>query len=292
MRQRGSDYPFRALAPRLRSADIAFGNLECSLSTRGQPVANKRYRFRGRPANALALRNAGFDIVSLANNHTLDFGREGLADTLRHVRAAGVRTVGAGPTPEEAPALEVLSVRGLRVGFLAFLGMFPPILQPVRGAPHVAMAYPSTVRDTVREAAKRCDVLVVSLHAGREYSFRRSARQQQIARAAVDAGAHLVIGHHPHVVQDTEVYRGTPIVYSLGNFVFDPSPRFLRDGGRRWSAMLEADLEQGRVRRWRLVGLRIVDRQPRLAAGARKGQKAEGAAPAARGSPRPAHLRR
>lgn len=292
MRQRGQDYPFRALAPRLREADIAFGNLECVLSDRGEPVPNKRFLFRGRPANAKALQRAGFDIVSLANNHTLDFGREGLADTLRHVRNAGVRTVGAGHTPEEALALEVLSVRGLRVGFLAFLGMFPPILPSAPGKPDVAMGYPATVRAAVRRALPLCDVLVVSLHAGREYTFRRSHRQQQIARAAVDAGAHLVVGHHPHVVQDTEVYRGAPIIYSLGNFVFDPSPRFLKDGGRGWSAMLEADLERGRVRSWRLIDLRIVDRQPRLAADVRDEQRATPAAPPVRAEPRPASPRR
>jgi poly-gamma-glutamate synthesis protein (capsule biosynthesis protein) len=264
MQQRGAGYPFAALRPHLQRADIVFGNLECCLSTGGKRVP-KKFNFRGHPRHAKALRQAGFDIVSLANNHALDYGKAALAETVRHLEKSGIVAVGGGRTLEAAHRLRVISVRGLRVGFLAYLGMFPSILPLRAKEPGVAMAELARVRRDVRAARERVDVLIVSMHAGKEYTFKHSARQQSIARAAVDAGADMVIGHHPHVVQDTEIYKDRPIFYSLGNFIFDPSPRFLKDGGTRWSAMVVATLEKGRRPEARLVDLRIVDRQPRLA---------------------------
>jgi poly-gamma-glutamate capsule biosynthesis protein CapA/YwtB (metallophosphatase superfamily) len=264
MAQKGRGYPFDALRPLLKQADIVFGNLECCLATSGRKVP-KTYNFRGHPRGALALREAGFTVVSLANNHSLDYGRVALAETLRHLNEQKVIPVGGGRTLAEAHAVRIVSVRGLRVGFLAYLGLFPSVLPLHDNEPGLAMASLDAIRRDVRAARKKVDVLIVSLHAGEEYHFTHSARQREMARAAIDAGADMVIGHHPHVVQDTEIYRGKPIFYSLGNFVFNPSPQFLRDGGKRWSGMVAATLERGKPPAARLVDLRIVDRQPRLA---------------------------
>jgi poly-gamma-glutamate synthesis protein (capsule biosynthesis protein) len=264
MREKGPGYPFAALCSHLRKADITFGNLECCLAAGGK-VVPKKYNFRGRPENATALKHAGFDIVSLANNHTLDYGKDALTETLASVRSAGVAPVGAGMTIREAHALRIVNIKGLRVGFLAYLGLFPPVVPLTANQPAVAMAEIHLITRDVTAARKRVDVLIVSMHAGKEYTFRHAARQEEIAHAAVDAGADMVIGHHPHVVQDVETYRGKPIFYSLGNFIFDPSPTFLRDRGKRWSAMVVATLEKGRPPVARLVDLRIVDRQPRFA---------------------------
>lgn len=264
MREKGPGYPFAALNGEFKQADVVFGNLECCLATTGKAVP-KKYNFRGRPENGRALKEAGFTVVSLANNHSLDFGKDALAETLAAVRNAGVLPVGAGRTVREAHALQIVTARGLRIGFLAYLGLFPSVVPLTANQPAVAMAELESVRRDVRAARSRVDVLIVSMHAGREYTFTHSARQEGIAHVAIDAGADMVIGHHPHVVQDSEVYKGRPIYYSLGNFVFDPSPTFLRDGGKRWSAMVVATLEKGRAPESRLVDLRIVDRQPRFA---------------------------
>ena len=264
MKQRGRAYPFAALKKKLREPDITVGNLECCLSLRGVAVP-KKYNFRGHPRGALALAEAGFDVVSLANNHALDYGKTALSDTIDHLTEQEIVVSGGGKSLEEAHALRIVTVRGVRVGFLSYLGLFPSILPLTSDEPALAMAELPLVKRDVRAARPLVDLLVVSMHAGKEYRFKHSARQRQIARTAIDAGADAVIGHHPHVVQDSEVYRGKPIFYSLGNFIFDPSPTFLRDRGRRWSAMVELQFTPGQPLVSRLVDLRIVDRQPRLA---------------------------
>ena len=126
----------------------------------------------------------------------------------------------------------------------------------------MAMGYPTDVRRHVTAARRLADVIVVSIHAGIEGITRPSPRQREIAHAAVDAGADLVIGHHPHVVQPVEHYRGKAVFYSLGNFVFNPSPSYLRRPEGPWCAMAVADLYRNRGVAAKLVPLRIVDRQP------------------------------
>jgi len=249
------------MRPTLRDADIAFGNLECTLSTRGRRVP-KQYSFRASPWWATRLADAGFDVLSLANNHTMDYDRIALQDTVACLRRAGIAPVGAGPNQTEAHALRTITVRGIRVGFLAYLGMFPPVLPILPQEPGVAMGYPTDVRRHVTAARRLADVIVVSIHAGIEGITRPSPRQREIAHAAVDAGADLVIGHHPHVVQPVEHYRGKAVFYSLGNFVFNPSPSYLRRPEGPWCAMAVADLYRNRGVAAKLVPLRIVDRQP------------------------------
>jgi poly-gamma-glutamate capsule biosynthesis protein CapA/YwtB (metallophosphatase superfamily) len=264
MVRRGRGYPFAALKKTLREADITFGNLECCLAFGGEPVP-KKYNFRGHPRGAMALAEAGFDVVSLANNHSLDYGKQALADTIDNLKDQGILPSGGGKSLEEAHAVQIMEVRGVRVGFLSYLGLFPAALPLRDHEAGVAMAKLDLITRDVRAAKQQVDLLIVSMHAGKEYRFQHSSRQAEIAHTAVDAGADIVIGHHPHVVQDTEIYQGKPILYSLGNFVFDPSPTFLRDRGMRWSAMAMIEYTPGKPVSARLVDLRIVDRQPRIA---------------------------
>ena len=264
MRERGRGYPFNALKSTMRNADIVFGNLECCMATGGKKV-EKKYNFRGHPRGALALKEAGFHLISLANNHSLDFGKPALAETLGYLRQQGITAVGAGRTMREARRLHIVNKNGLRIGFLAYLGLYPSVVKLTANQPAVAMADLGPLKREIREARKRVDFLLVSLHAGKEYTFIHTPRQAEIAHTAIDAGADMVIGHHPHVVQDIENYRGKQIFYSLGNFVFNPSPTFLKDQGRRWSAMVVARLEKGQPAEAEMVDLRIVDRQPGFA---------------------------
>ncbi|MCS6777573.1 MAG: CapA family protein, partial [Chthonomonadaceae bacterium] len=255
-------YPFAPTRPLLRAADIAFGNLECCVAEGGSPLPDKQFTFRAHPRTARALADAGFDIVSLANNHAWDYGREALAETVRHVRAAGVAVTGAGNNRAQAHALTVLERNGLRVGFLAYLGMFPPLLSESATLPSVAMASVTSITQEVRAAARQVDFLIVSLHAGKELAKRPTARQRTLAIAAINAGADIVLGHHPHVVQPVEIYRSRIICYSLGNFVFSAS-------GRGSGAMLDATLYPDGSIRARLRPLVLAGVQPRLTGPAR-----------------------
>lgn len=256
LRKQGRDYPFAQMRDVLREADLTFGNLECCLSRRGRPIP-KQFNFRGDPDDAQALKSNGFGIVSMANNHSWDYGRDALLDTQQCVRALGVETVGAGANREEAHRLVVVERKGLRIGFLAYLGLIPALVAESATEPSVSMASVSVIRREVAEARKRVDVLIVSLHAGQEGAPKPTPRQRSFAEAAINGGADLVIGHHPHVRQPLIYYHGKPICYSLGNFVFSTA-------GRGSGAMLDATLSRHHVVA-RLVPLVLDGPQPRLA---------------------------
>lgn len=256
MERKGRNYPFARMRTLLRSADVTFGNCECCIATCGQPIP-KAFNFRADPRGARALAENGFTVVSLANNHAWDFGREALLETVRRLRGVGVGTVGAGPDAAAAHSLCVVQRKGLRIGFLAYLGLLPPLVPESAHAPCLAMASVEAIRQEVAAARPQVDVLIVSLHAGEEGASAPTVRQREFAQAAIDAGADLVIGHHPHVVQPLKIYRGKPICYSLGNFVFSTS-------GRGTGAMLEATLSKQKVQA-RLIRLQLLGAQPRPA---------------------------
>lgn len=221
---RGPDHPFHAVTSVLRSADIAFGNLECPITRDAVPVP-KLFSFRALPEHAGGLRRAGFDVLSLANNHTLDCGEMGLQDTLEFLRQEGMATCGAGSvTGAYAPT--IVKRNGVRIAFVAFCDVVQDGVFPDTGQFVVARASHEAVSQAVRTALAQADIVAVSLHWGREYAPRPTERQRALARTAAAAGAHLVLGHHPHVVQEvawlprTSVGR-TLVAYSLGNFVFD-----------------------------------------------------------------------
>jgi poly-gamma-glutamate synthesis protein (capsule biosynthesis protein) len=224
----GAAWPFEFVSGRLAAADLTFVNLESPVSERGEPV-NKDFTFRGPPAAIDGLLDAGVDIVSLANNHAYDYGPEALLDTLDLVSAAGIVPVGAGRDAPSAGEAVVLERNGLRIAFLAYVSTPPDSgtgyslegTQATADAPGVNWLYPERIPTDVAAAETIADVVVVSMHTGPEYQENRSDLQVQAAHAAIDAGAALVIGHHPHVLQGIESYNGGLILYSLGNFVFD-----------------------------------------------------------------------
>ncbi len=207
----GTPYPFQAMAPLLQQADITVGNLLTVLSDGGSPAA-KPYVFRAHPRMAAALAWAGFDVVSLANNHAMDYGSAGLEGTLASLKDVAVLPVGAGPQAREPVVVEV---KGIRVAFLARNTVeFPQ--------EEVAWAEDEqTLRQEIRQAKASADVVVLLLHAGQLYAPEPTVEQRTLARAAIEAGADLVVGHHPHRTQETERYGGGFIAYSLGNFVAD-----------------------------------------------------------------------
>lgn len=250
MRAYGTPYPFEPLAPLVQQADLAIGNLECVL-TEGAEPANIAYFSRAHPDMAAGLAGAGFDLISLANNHALDYGPAGLTETLSTLEAQGIEALGAGP---QAAAPIITDVQGIEVAFLA---------RNAVGAPQSGIADvkdEETLRRDVRRAKARADLVVLMLHAGLEYSTDPTDEQRQLARAAVEAGADLVVGYQSHLLQGTEQYQDGFIAYGLGDFVYDID---LMDQARD-GALLWATLSRAGLARLDWIPSRIVDDvQPR-----------------------------
>jgi poly-gamma-glutamate capsule biosynthesis protein CapA/YwtB (metallophosphatase superfamily) len=221
--------PLSGVAPLLRGADLALGNLECVIGEGGTSRPGP-YRLRAPSSAAGILREAGFDLLGLANNHALDYGSEGLAETVSRLQEAGIGTVGAGPDPTAAAQPVIREAGGLRLAFLAFNAIRDPDDMPGDGGWTRAMWDEGRAANAIAVARAEADAVIVSLHWGYEYAIRPDPAQRDAARALLDAGADLVIGHHPHVVQGTEVRAGGFAVYSLGNLAFDQQQAETRQG--------------------------------------------------------------
>ncbi len=235
--------PLRGVAPAFLGAGIAFVNLESPFSETG-PYDGTNMVFRARPEMVEALTGAGVNVVSLANNHVRDAGPAGLDYTIRLLEQHRIAVAGAGRDA-------LLERGGSRFRFLAYTydqrnGNWQtddarvPTLDPAKAA------------DDVAEARRRGETVIVSMHAGWEYHPKPNPYQRAFARAVVQAGAACVAGHHPHVVQPSEVIAGVPVFYSLGNLVFDQ-----KDPGTDCGQLAELIFEDGRAVRWRLLETRI-----------------------------------
>jgi poly-gamma-glutamate synthesis protein (capsule biosynthesis protein) len=222
MKINGYDYPFRKAKPLLEAADITAGNLEAPITKRGTPAEDKQYVFRGSSDALPALKEAGFDFLSLANNHTLDYGWEGLSDTMDALRDAGLKHAGSGNDDKEAFEPAYIESKGLTVAFVSVTRVVPVVAWKAdRNHPGVAEAYsPDRAVASIKEAKKNADIVVVMVHWGKERESMPVPHQKDLAYRFVDAGADLVIGSHPHVLQGFESYKNKWIAYSLGNFVF------------------------------------------------------------------------
>lgn len=255
----GPGYPWTSVGPTLRAQDIAFANLECSVSSRGAPVP-KTFTFRGSP-NALrvATRKAGFDVFNLANNHAADYGTTALLDTVGYVRRFGAKAVGAGGSLASASEPRVVERLGLRVAFVGFSDILPAefFAGPTRAGTQPAT--PELIRAGVRRARKRADVVIATFHWGIERDLRENARQRGFAATALAAGASAVIGAHPHVLQPIRTNGRSLVAYSLGNFVFGASSPATASTG-----ILKLRLSARGVEGSRLLPARIEGTQPRL----------------------------
>lgn len=203
-------------------ADLRFVNLESTISDQGetQSPINKLV-FTAPPVAAAALARADIDIVALANNHAWDYGREALFETFERLDAAGVAYVGAGKSLEEAYAPRVVEAAGYRIAFVAVTAIWNQEIEPHPGKQYIADAEREPLVAAVKKARAMADVdfVVVSHHGGYEYVDQPHEQTRELLRAAIDAGADAVIGHHPHVLQRVAFYQGKPILYSLGNFL-------------------------------------------------------------------------
>ncbi len=252
-------WPFRDIAPVFAEADIAFLNLESPFSDKGA-IMQRGMIFKTEPDMIAGLELAGIDVVSTANNHARDRGSYGVEFTLDHLTAHGIAAVGTGKTAEEAHAGTVLERNGIKFGFLAYTydannGNYKDV------DPRIAVLDIETMRADVTAMKARADVILVSMHAGVEYATNSNRQQSDFARAAVDAGARVVIGHHPHVRQPWEWYGGGAIFYSLGNLIFDQFQRTETQIG----SLAELVFEGTQIVQARTRTVNIVLTVPRLA---------------------------
>ena len=246
------NYPFAEITSRLIPADVTVGNLESALGDQGTPV-NKGYTFRAPPEAAQTLSIAGFDLLSLANNHALDYGPQALQQGMDLLHQQDIATVGAGPDQASAHQPHFRQVNGLTLAFLAYVhvpvevrGFNTQTWTATANHPGLAWADPAKIQADVSDARQQADLVIVLLHSGYESVLEPSPPQIAAAHAAIDAGACLVIGHHAHVLQGVEFYRDGVISYGLGNFAFE-------DAGPPESAILNVWLDRDGVRQLEFI---------------------------------------
>lgn len=276
----GAEHLFGPARESLGGADLLFGNLEMPLAPKEARAALPEVRetLRADPAHAAALRSAGFGILSLANNHIMDFGPAGMRATREALDGLGIRHAGAGEDLAEARRPAILHVSGLRIGLLAYArtGRHSATARAPGAAP---LSEEMIVEDLARLAG-RVELRVVSLHFGQVYSDYPEPADREMARRLIEAGADLILGHHPHVVQGVERRGRGLIAYSLGEFLFDPAcghivSRVAADA-RRDTVVLSVTLTPDGVVAHALTPLRIgEDLRPAPPEGARAKEAAE-----------------
>ncbi|MBO8163588.1 MAG: CapA family protein [Brevibacillus sp.] len=225
LKAEGYDYPYRHIGETFQQDDYTIANLETPVTKRGTPEADKQYVYKSPPEAIPAMKAAGIDLVNLANNHILDQGVEGLLDTMRVLDDNGIRYIGAGADANQAYAPVWVERNGISIAFFGFSRVVPKVSWYAGvNKPGVAASYdPARAVESIRSARHKADLIVVIAHWGKEKENFPAAHQKALARAYIDAGADLVVGGHPHVLQGFESYKKKWIAYSLGNFIFTRS---------------------------------------------------------------------
>lgn len=245
---RDHDWPFARLQELFRSADLVMVNCESAI-TRSENREPKQFNFKMDPDLTQVFVRAGISLVTLANNHVYDYGADGLRDTLRYLDAVGVGYVGAGMTLAEARRPVFRFIKGKRIAFLGY-GNYSPATE---NTPGVAYRYPQHVIEDVRSAKQDgADIVVINFHWGIERAREPVMNDRALAYQAIDAGADIIVGHHPHVLQPTETYHGKVIAWSLGNFIFGGN----RHPGKE-SALFDVVISPDGALSHRLVPIRI-----------------------------------
>ncbi len=265
-------YPFHKVADFLKSADITFGNLETPLLP-GRNVPTGSMTFRGDLEGVKGLLFAGYDVLSVANNHTMNYQIPGLTSTLQTLKEAGILASGGGKDQNTAYTPVIIEAKGKKIAFYSYVDSnIPPGFHGEAKAdkPGIARMDIEGVKNDVKNALENlgADYVVVSMHAGAEYKFDPTKFQKDFAHAAIDAGASAVIGTHPHVIEPVEYYGNGVIFYSLGNFVFDQF--FSEDVQNGLVAKLQFPIEEGEKVTAEVFPVRIEKGQPRLMEGEEK----------------------
>lgn len=221
----GFDFPFQYVSNMFQQDDLTVLNLETPVTENGVSAEDKQYVFKSPPQALDAMAKAGVDAVNLANNHTLDQGAEGLLDTLKFLKNAGIASVGAGKNANEAFTPYYTERKGVKIALLGFSRVLPKASWNAgANTPGLAGVYdPTRAYEEIRQAKQQADLVIVIVHWGKERVQQIDSTQSDLAHGFIDAGADLVIGGHPHILQGLEQYKGKWIAYSTGNFIFTRS---------------------------------------------------------------------
>jgi len=256
LRKSGYDSPFRWVAPELQTGDITVANLESPIARGGSEYPGKRFRFRADPELAGALKRSGINLVTLANNHTMDFGGQALVETMKNLESAGIAWIGAGGNLDEARKGALYTIKGKKFAFLGYSLTQPMDFFAGRNRPGTTPGFERIVVEDIRRARKEADFVIASFHWGTEGRSDIQPYQRTVAHKAIEAGADVIIGHHPHVLRGIERYKSGLIFYSLGNFTFASKGKSadaglmvrLRFGeGKREAELLPLDILHRRV---------------------------------------------
>ena len=221
---------FEKVASVLNQGDIVFANLETPLTNSTHGLNNKgKIVLKGKPEASAALTSAGFNLLSLSNNHMMDYYETGLFDTMTLLDEKSISCAGGGKNLDEARKPAIIEKNGLKIGLLAYTDMAELIFA---GDPYLSFAAGTeksglvprkyeTIREDVIKLRSQVDLLAVSLHWGTEDSFTVTSEQIEFAHKLIDDGVDMILGHHPHQFQGMEIYKGKPVLYSMGNFLFD-----------------------------------------------------------------------
>ncbi len=229
------------ILPVRQEVDLHFANLETPVTNRNTTTVKKTFLFKSQPQIALPiLKSLGVDGVSIANNHIMDYGPEGLRETKQHLDSVNIGYTGAGKNREKAEKPVFFEANNQTVALLAFSNTFPRSFWAGEDKPGTAFGAAGRVRDAVKETSEKADFTLVSFHWGAELDTTPQKYQKNLARSSIDAGADVVFGHHPHVIQPVEKYNGGVIYYSLGNYLFTTLTDNIRYG-----LLAEVTLEPG-----------------------------------------------
>ncbi|MGE4282366.1 MAG: CapA family protein [Clostridia bacterium] len=274
-----ADYtmPFKQTAEFLRSGDITFANMEFTLSDRGQKLEGK-INLRAEPKAVEGVNYAGIDVVNIANNHIMDYNEVALIDTMEILNQNNIKYIGAGKNLTDARNPAIIEVKGVKVGFLAYSdfahygfwdspekknicyfwakenssGVAPLTHQDDKNGNPVKYETGPIIED-IKKLRNQVDLIAVSFHWGVENSHNVPSLQRELGQDIIDAGADMILGHHPHVLQGIEIYKGKPIIYSMGNFIFDQNERPNNEG-----MVVDMDFTDGKLSRLEVSPLQVV----------------------------------
>lgn len=264
--QRGADFLFEKVQPIFNQSDYVSGNFENPILLQDEKEyekVDKNIHLYAPKESVQAIKNAGFSVINLANNHMMDYGAVALEETIDTFNKAKLPNVGAGSDVEEATNIEYSNINGIKVATVGFTDALVKDFSAHKFTPGVARATPENIVPTLQNAEKNADLVIVNVHWGIEYNKKPSKRQEKMAHAISEAGADVIVGHHPHVLSDIELYEKnesdekTVIFYSLGNFIFDQGWTRTKD-----SAIAQYHISQEGKKSIEVIPLRIKESQP------------------------------
>ncbi len=261
---KGYDTAFSDVSGLLKQGDVVFGNIESPITESMHSLSkDKKIVLKSSPRCIDSLKSAGFNLFSLANNHILDYYDTGLFDTIDLLDRNGFKHSGSGKNLEEARKPAIMVKNGIRMGLLAYSDMTQyiyagnPAIRFAAGLDKAGVAPREyeAIKEDIAALRGQVDLVAVSLHWGVEESFTVTPEQVEFAHKLLDDGADMILGHHPHQFQGIEIYKGKPIIYSMGNFIFDQN-----DAENMETFIMEMNFEGVKLKSLEAVPVKIVDK--------------------------------